>query len=155
MLPFKLPVGLAQDALRQGMTIGAKVTIRGERMYDFLDRLINVALPRIKDFHGVPRESFDGRLHNGRRRMSSQWRERKRPVCLERRYEFGGYHSLRDYLDQAAELSERESLYPDMGFGRDYLNVTIHADEGADALTEKQREFAELLDGLYAEHTAS
>ena len=43
------------------MSIGAKVTLRGERMYDFLDKLINVALPRVRDFHGVSNNSFDGR----------------------------------------------------------------------------------------------
>ncbi len=47
--------------LREGMSIGAKVTLRGERMYEFLDRLINVAIPRIRDFRGVPTRSFDGR----------------------------------------------------------------------------------------------
>jgi pterin-4a-carbinolamine dehydratase len=83
--------------------------------------------------------------------MSSQWRERKRPLCLEQRYEFGGYSSLRDFLDRAADLSEREAYYPDMGFGRDYVNVTIHADEGSDDFTDKQREFAALLDQLYAD----
>ncbi len=57
----KAKKSIAAFKLRQGMTIGAKVTLRGRRMYDFLDRLINVALPRIKDFHGVPREAFDGR----------------------------------------------------------------------------------------------
>ena len=87
--------------------------------------------------------------------MSSAWRERKRPLCLEQRYEFGSYTALRDFLDRAAELSERESLYPDMGFGRDYVNVTIHADEGHDAMTDKQREFAALLDALYAERADS
>ena len=46
--------------LRQGMPIGAKVTLRGERMYDFLYRLINIALPRIRDFRGVSEKSFDG-----------------------------------------------------------------------------------------------
>jgi large subunit ribosomal protein L5 len=46
--------------LREGMTLGAKVTLRGARMYEFLDRLINVALPRIRDFRGVPATSFDG-----------------------------------------------------------------------------------------------
>lgn len=51
--------------IRQGMSIGTKVTLRGKRMWEFLDRLINVALPRIKDFHGVPRESFDGRGNYG------------------------------------------------------------------------------------------
>lgn len=52
---------VASFKLREGMTIGAMVTLRGNRMYDFLDRLVNVALPRIRDFHGVPRDSFDGR----------------------------------------------------------------------------------------------
>jgi large subunit ribosomal protein L5 len=47
--------------LRTGMPIGCKVTLRGDRMYEFLDRLLNVALPRIRDFRGVPAKSFDGR----------------------------------------------------------------------------------------------
>jgi large subunit ribosomal protein L5 len=47
--------------LREGMAIGVKVTLRGARMYEFLDRLINVAIPRIRDFRGVPTRSFDGR----------------------------------------------------------------------------------------------
>ena len=47
--------------LREGMSIGVKVTLRGPRMYEFLDRLINVAIPRIRDFRGVPTRSFDGR----------------------------------------------------------------------------------------------
>ena len=87
--------------------------------------------------------------------MSSHWRERKRPVCLERRYEFGGYSALRDFLDQAAELSERESFYPDMGFGRDYVNVTIHVEEGSEVLTDAQRQFADMLDDLYADRSDS
>lgn len=52
---------IAAFRLRTGMPIGAVVTIRGERMYEFLDKLINVALPRIRDFHGVSPKSFDGR----------------------------------------------------------------------------------------------
>src|SRR5215210_6891429 len=47
--------------LRKGMPIGARVTLRGEKMYDFLDRLISVALPRVRDFKGVNEKSFDGR----------------------------------------------------------------------------------------------
>ncbi|MCI6151610.1 MAG: 50S ribosomal protein L5 [Fusobacterium perfoetens] len=47
--------------LRENQAIGAKVTLRKERMYDFLDRLINVVLPRVRDFEGVPTNSFDGR----------------------------------------------------------------------------------------------
>jgi len=52
---------IAGFKLRQGMPIGAMVTLRGDRMYEFLDRLINLALPRIRDFRGVSRRSFDGR----------------------------------------------------------------------------------------------
>jgi large subunit ribosomal protein L5 len=47
--------------VRKGMPIGMMVTLRGNRMYDFLDKLVNATLPRIRDFHGVPRNSFDGR----------------------------------------------------------------------------------------------
>lgn len=83
--------------------------------------------------------------------MSQQWQERKRPLRLERRYEFENYDSLRDFLDRAAELSEREDYYPDMGFGRDYLNITIHAEEDATELTDNQRHFAQQLDALLSD----
>jgi large subunit ribosomal protein L5 len=52
---------IAGFKLREGMPIGAKVTLRGERMYDFLDKLINVALPRVRDFRGISPKAFDGR----------------------------------------------------------------------------------------------
>jgi large subunit ribosomal protein L5 len=52
---------ISNFSLREGMPIGAKVTLRGARMYEFLDRLINVSLPRVRDFRGVPTRSFDGR----------------------------------------------------------------------------------------------
>ncbi len=52
---------VANFKLREGMPIGAKVTLRGERMYEFLDRLFNVALPRVRDFRGINPDSFDGR----------------------------------------------------------------------------------------------
>lgn len=52
---------IAQFRLRTGNAIGAKVTLRGDRMWDFLERLTQLALPRIRDFHGVPSRSFDGR----------------------------------------------------------------------------------------------
>ncbi|MGD8999976.1 MAG: 4a-hydroxytetrahydrobiopterin dehydratase [Granulosicoccaceae bacterium] len=80
--------------------------------------------------------------------MSDQWQERNRPLRLERRYEFQDYRTLRDFLDRAAELSEREGLYPDMGFGRDYVNITIHVNEGDDTLRDEQRQFAKELDAL-------
>jgi large subunit ribosomal protein L5 len=52
---------IANFKLREGMPIGCRVTLRGARMYEFYDRLVNVALPRIRDFRGVPTKSFDGR----------------------------------------------------------------------------------------------
>ncbi|MGE5487291.1 MAG: 50S ribosomal protein L5 [bacterium] len=52
---------IAAFKLRTGMTIGCMVTLRGDRMYEFLDRLVNVALPRVRDFRGVSTKSFDGR----------------------------------------------------------------------------------------------
>jgi len=52
---------IASFKLREGMTVGVKVTLRGNRMYDFLDRLCNVALPRRRDFRGISPDSFDGR----------------------------------------------------------------------------------------------
>jgi len=52
---------IANFKLRQGMAIGAMVTLRSVRMYDFLDRLVNLALPRLRDFRGISRRSFDGR----------------------------------------------------------------------------------------------
>ncbi|CAH0416596.1 50S ribosomal protein L5 [Periweissella fabaria] len=52
---------IAGFRLREGMAIGAKVTLRGERMYDFLDKLVSVSLPRVRDFHGVSNKAFDGR----------------------------------------------------------------------------------------------
>jgi large subunit ribosomal protein L5 len=52
---------IATYKLRTGMAIGARVTLRGDRMYEFLDRLINIALPRVRDFRGVSTKAFDGR----------------------------------------------------------------------------------------------
>jgi large subunit ribosomal protein L5 len=52
---------IANFKLREGMPIGCKVTLRGERMYQFLDKLVSVALPRVRDFHGINGNSFDGR----------------------------------------------------------------------------------------------
>ena len=57
----KAKKSIAGFRLREGVAIGAKVTLRGERMYEFLDKLVSVSLPRVRDFHGVPTKSFDGR----------------------------------------------------------------------------------------------
>ena len=56
----KAKKSIAGFRLRKGMAIGAKATLRGRRMYEFLDKLINVSLPRVRDFHGVSPKSFDG-----------------------------------------------------------------------------------------------
>ena len=57
----KAKKSIAAFKLREGMSIGTKVTLRGERMYEFLDKLINIALPRVRDFRGINRDAFDGR----------------------------------------------------------------------------------------------
>lgn len=80
--------------------------------------------------------------------MAGQWQERARPARLEGRYEFDSYDALRDFLDAAADLSEREGYYPDMGFGKTYVNVTIHTEEGAAGIAPTHRAFAGALDRL-------
>ena len=57
----KAKKSIANFKLREGMSIGCKVTLRGERMYDFFDKLVTIALPRVRDFRGVSADSFDGR----------------------------------------------------------------------------------------------
>lgn len=57
----KAKKSIASFKLREGMPIGCKVTLRGERMYEFLDKLISIALPRVRDFQGISANSFDGR----------------------------------------------------------------------------------------------
>jgi len=60
-VPTKAKKSVANFKLRAGMSIGCKVTLRGEKMYSFMDRVINVALPRVRDFQGISGEAFDGR----------------------------------------------------------------------------------------------
>ena len=57
----KAKKNIASFKLREGMPIGCKVTLRGERMYEFLDKLISISLPRVRDFHGINENAFDGR----------------------------------------------------------------------------------------------
>ena len=59
-VPTKARLSIASFKLREGMTVGCKVTLRTDRMYEFLDRLITIALPRVKDFRGLKGTSFDG-----------------------------------------------------------------------------------------------
>ena len=61
VVPTKARKSVANFKVREGMTIGAKVTLRGERMYEFVDKLFNFALPRVRDFKGINPDAFDGR----------------------------------------------------------------------------------------------
>ena len=80
----------------------------------------------------------------------NQWQERKRPVCLEWRFEFESYDATRDFLDKLGEHSEATQRFPDISFGRTYVNITIRPeDDGAEAqLSEADRAFAAALDAL-------
>lgn len=80
--------------------------------------------------------------------MAHAWTERKRPARLERRLEFPTYEATRDFLDRAAALSERDGIYPDMSFGRTYVNITLHAEDPEGPVGEPLVRFAEALDGL-------
>lgn len=81
--------------------------------------------------------------------MSDQWQERKKPARLEQRYLFKDYSTLRDFLERAAELSDREDLFPDIGFGKDYVNITIYADDDTEKPGDIHHHFAQELDKLF------
>lgn len=76
------------------------------------------------------------------------WRRRERPLRLERRVEFPDYEALRDFLDQAAALSEETGLYPNLSFGRTYANLTLFADETTEELSDMAESFAKRIDAL-------
>ena len=80
----------------------------------------------------------------------NQWQKRKRPVCLECRFEFDSYDATRDFLDKLGEHSEATQRFPDISFGRTYVNITIRPeDDGAEAqLSEADRAFAAEIDAL-------
>ena len=79
-----------------------------------------------------------------------QWQERKRPVCLERRFEFEGYSSTRDFLDKLGEHSETTQRFPDISFGSTYVNITLRpeADGDEEQLSEADHAFAAQIDAL-------
>ncbi len=76
------------------------------------------------------------------------WIDRKRPARLERRIEFPDYEATRVFLDQLAELSEQQGIYPDTSFGRTYVNLTLYAEGEGEDLGEGVRGFAEAVDRL-------
>ena len=79
-----------------------------------------------------------------------QWHERKRPVCLERRYEFESYDATRDFLDKLGDYSEATQRFPDISFGRTYVNITIRPEDDAPdaSLTEADRALSAEIDAL-------
>jgi len=78
--------------------------------------------------------------------MAQEWQERSRPARLERRYEFASYQQISNFLDMAARLSDEKNLYPNIGFGRGYVNFTIYPGEGSDMIGSNEREFAMQLE---------
>ena len=80
-----------------------------------------------------------------------QWHERKRPVCLERRYEFETYDATRDFLDKLGDHSEATQRFPDISFGRTYVNITIRpdADTPDASLSDADRALAAEIDALF------
>jgi pterin-4a-carbinolamine dehydratase len=76
------------------------------------------------------------------------WRERARPQRLERRVEFADYEALREFLDAVADLSESTQVYPNLSFGRTYVNMTLFAEEGAKRVDEQAQAFAVQVDAL-------
>ncbi len=76
----------------------------------------------------------------------NEWKERTRPNRLERRFEFSTYEATRDFLDRLGELSERVQRFPDISFGRTYVNITLRPD-GTD-LNEADHSFALEVDEL-------
>jgi pterin-4a-carbinolamine dehydratase len=79
------------------------------------------------------------------------WRERERPARLERRVEFEDYEALRVFLDRVAALSENSGLFPNLSFGRTYVNLTLFAGDGEDSIGAAQWDFAQQVDGQLGE----
>ena len=76
------------------------------------------------------------------------WHERKRPICLEKRFEFEDYNLTRDFLDKLGEYSEATQRFPDISFGRTYVNITIRPEVEDSGLTDMDRAFANEIDGF-------
>ena len=79
-----------------------------------------------------------------------QWQERKRPVCLERRFEFENYSATRDFLDRLGDYSESTQRFPDISFGRTYVNITLRPEEEGDLarVSDDDRRCAAEIDAL-------
>ena len=76
------------------------------------------------------------------------WKERKRPICLEKRFEFDSYDLTRDFLDKLGDRSESIQRFPDISFGRTYVNITIKPVDEDGVLGDDDRAFASEIDDL-------
>ncbi len=76
------------------------------------------------------------------------WRSRERPLRLERRLEFPDYETTRVFLEGSEVLSEETGIYPNLSFGRTYVNLTLFADEAGGEITPELNRFAEQIDAL-------
>ena len=78
------------------------------------------------------------------------WHERKRPICLEKRFEFASYSSTRDFLDKLGDHSEATQRFPDISFGKMYVNITLRPESEAEdaVLMDADRSFAAEIDDL-------
>jgi pterin-4a-carbinolamine dehydratase len=77
-----------------------------------------------------------------------QWTRRERPLRLERQLRFADYGRLRDFLDRAGAVSEQTGIFPNLSFGRDYVNLTLFADDDSGSLAPASERFARHIDGL-------
>lgn len=80
--------------------------------------------------------------------MPESWKERKKPACLTKRIEFENYEQTSLFLDQAAEMSEKEDYFPDMSFGRTYVSITLYPKDESGEIDESINKFAEKMDNL-------
>ena len=78
----------------------------------------------------------------------ANWRRRQRPLRLECRLEFEDYDATRDFLERSEVYSEQSGIYPNMSFGRTYVNLTLFAEEGSEEITPEQFEFAERINAM-------
>ena len=80
--------------------------------------------------------------------MNQPWTQRPRPDRLERRIEFDDYDSTRDFLERLNALAEQEGRFPDISFGRTYVNLTLRPDDGESAVGDSEQAFAAAIDAL-------
>ena len=81
----------------------------------------------------------------------SEWKLKKRPVCLEKRFEFSSYEETRNFLDRLGECSEKENKYPDISFGKTYVNITVRPEDDSfdKKVSVEDYRFTEMVDKLF------